>query len=162
MKEIKLTNSEKVALVDDEDYPVFCRHRWMLQKIRTNNYAVTTVMNKNAYLHRLVMGSPNIGRQNRMIDHINHNGLDNRKCNLRWVTHSQNAQNKRSEAIKGLRGVFWDKGTNKWSASIGYNCKTIRLGAFENEKDAAKTYDKWALFLFGKDAAINFPAEQSA
>lgn len=87
-------------------------------------------------IHRLIMGFPNITD----IDHINHNLFDNRKCNLREVTHSQNIMNssKRSDNTSGFTGVSWSKSKDKWVAYIAMNGKQEYLGAFNKKEDAVK------------------------
>ena len=72
------------------------------------------------------------------IDHINHNGLDNRLINLRECDHPENHRN---ESIpknnkSGTIGVFWDKSRNKWLSNIRVHDKTIYLGYFTNKADA--------------------------
>lgn len=74
------------------------------------------------------------------VDHINHRRNDNRKCNLRAVTPSQNNMNMglRSDNNSGVTGVHWDKNTNKWMSRIGINKKRIHLGYFDSFEDAVK------------------------
>ena len=90
------------------------------------------------------------------IDHINGNGLDYRKCNLRVCTHQQNLQNQRiQKGVSKFKGVCWHKASQKWMAKIKHNYKTIYLGVFNNEIDAAKSYNKKAKELFGEFARLN-------
>lgn len=85
-------------------------------------------------LHRLVMDAP----PDMKVDHINHDSADNRKCNLRIVTHQQNMVNtKKNRANKsGYKGVWWSKSSRKWYAYISYKGKRIHLGTFANKEDA--------------------------
>ena len=91
------------------------------------------------------------------VDHINHNGLDNRRCNIRICTPSQNGGNQRLK--KGFtskyRGVSWNKSGNIRVAVITVNRKTKRIGRFKNEIDAARAYGVAALLCFGEYAALN-------
>ena len=93
-----------------------------------------------------------------IIDHINHNTLDNRKCNLRICTQSENSANKRFYSNKSsiYKGVSWYKNNKKWRSSIGYKRECYLLGYFNDEIEAAKAYDKKARELFGQYALTNF------
>jgi len=94
-----------------------------------------------------------------VVDHINGNGLDNRKANLRLATRRQNQFNRRQRCdavLSKYKGVTFRKKTNKWLVRIGYCGRRINLGLFDNETDAAKAYDEAAKELFGEFAALNF------
>lgn len=88
-------------------------------------------------------------------------GLDNRRCNLRIVTRSQNHMNRRKALgfTSGFKGVFWVKRVGKWGASIGINYKDIHLGYFSSEIDAAHAYDKAAYENYGDFAILNLKGE---
>ena len=112
------------------------------------------------YLHRAVM-SRVLGREltkSEKVDHINGNGLDNRRVNLRVVTHSQNLANRSitRRTTNRFKGITKCKRTGKWQAKIMVNYKTIYLGTFESDEDAAKEYDKAAVCHFGDSARLNF------
>lgn len=99
-------------------------------------------------------------RNNEICDHINHNGLDNRKANLRLATHRQNLCNRRNTALKAAsryRGVSLHKNTKRWTARIKVYGKTKYLGLFDDEIDAAKAYDAAARRFHGVFASLNFP-----
>jgi len=101
-------------------------------------------------------------KDNEMIDHINGNGLDNRKENLRLATRSQNMQNskKRKKTSSKYKGVGWSKKTKKWRARIWtVSGKCIHIGYFVSELDAAKAYDEKAKELFGSYYSPNFPVQ---
>lgn len=87
--------------------------------------------NGNILLHRFIMKLSN--KDTRVVDHINHNTLDNRKSNLRIVTYSQNNMNQ-----KRNRGVSWDKRDKTWHSYININNKRINIGYFKNYDDAVK------------------------
>lgn len=144
MKKIKLTRGQ-IAIIDNEDFEKVSKFKW--------NYAtVGYATNKKFYLHHLIIGKPKKGF---VVDHINQNKLDNRKCNLRFVTHSQNHANqiKQKNNTSGFRGVSWNKG--KWEVRIKYFGKTLHFGMFNNKIDAAKRYNIKAHELFGEFALLN-------
>jgi len=108
-------------------------------------------------MHRAIMNPPD----GTVVDHINRNSLNNRRCNLRICTQKENLRNGRPSrrSTSRFKGVYFDKQTRKWIAKIGYNGKTIHLGSFEDEVEAAKAYDRKAYELFGDFAYLNFPEE---
>ena len=91
-------------------------------------------------MHRIILNCPD----NLQVDHVNGNGLDNRRENLRIVTESQNTQNQRikSSNKSGHKGVFWHKHRNKWMAQIGIEGRQIYLGSFINIEDAVFEYER--------------------
>jgi len=157
MKEIKLGNDTKVALVDDEDYKILNQYKWH------NNigYARTDIKDKDKWvsklMHRLLIDVPD----KMEIDHIDGNPLNNQKSNLRLVTHQQNQMNsqKRKKTSSKYKGVTFDKWTGRWESYIGYNNKKIHLGRFKSEIDAAKAYNEKAKELYGEFANLNIIEE---
>lgn len=144
MKEITLTQG-KVALVDDEDFDYLNQWKWNVNKSRNTYYAQRLsrryikdgkVKRDNISMHRLIMMPPH----NLLVDHINHNGLDNRKDNLRIVTNRENCQNK----IKGAEfiGVYkFNKKLKKpFAARIQINGKFKSLGYFATPQEASAAY----------------------
>jgi len=94
-----------------------------------------------------------------VIDHINGNGLDNRKANLRQSTYAQNSWNRGKARVKSsskYKGVCQHKKDRKWQAQISAVGKRIYLGRFKNQKEAAKAYDKAAKKYHGEFANLNF------
>jgi hypothetical protein len=92
---------------------------------------------KSIKLHRLLMGFP----EGLVVDHINHDPLDNRKSNLRVITRQQNFQNKKGAQINsksGIRGVVWSKQKKKWTAQYKLNGKRVHVGTFNSVEEAEK------------------------
>lgn len=149
MKSIELTRG-KVAFVDDDDYEWLINHKWYANigsNTKTNFYAATMVFDeatkrrqRQVRMHRLIMGAG----KNDEVDHINHNTLDNRKCNLRLVSHAENMRNKALQINNktGVPGVSFNKSKNKWSAGIGTNGKFKEIGTFKSFGDAVAARKK--------------------
>ena len=154
-KRIELTFG-KYAIVDAEDYDRLSKYKWFALEKGRSLYAKTFLLNGTPlHMHRLVTSAP----PHLVVDHINHNGLDNRRLNLRLCTHAQNQKNTRprSGGTSKYKGVHWEKTKKKFRAKIMYNRKSIHLGYFDDEIAAAKAYDKKAKELFGEYAYLNFP-----
>lgn len=150
------------AIVDDDDFARLSAYKWSASRGKMGNmYAVrrTTrakgVKPKILLLHREVLG---LSTPPPFVDHINHNGLDNRKENLRIVTHLQNCLNTRSRKGTSLyKGVSFDSSRRKWKVQIKAGDKHLQLGRFKNEHFAAIVYDVAALKHFGEFAVLNYP-----
>lgn len=147
-KKIPLTQNQ-FALVDDEDYNTLIKYKWhAIWDSRIKNYYAThtksskkingKLKQKTIYMHRIILNAP----KNRMVDHINHNPLDNRKCNLRIVSNRQNQQNQKRKTSSKYPGVYFHKSTQRWMARICINGKTKYLGSSVNELDVAKLYEQ--------------------
>jgi hypothetical protein len=112
------------------------------------------------YLHRVVMERVlnRVLSRSEKVDHINGDGLDNRRENLRLASHSCNLANREKTIATGNRfkGITQCKRTGAWEAKIMFNYKTIYLGRFTSDEDAAKCYDKAATEYFGEYARRNF------
>jgi len=159
VKIISLTQG-KVALVDDEDYEELNKNKWCAWKNSDGTFYAVRGVRKNKKMiifrmHREIMNA----KHGEEVDHINHDGLDNRRCNLRICTHSQNLRNckQHKNNTSGLRGVSWDIRANKWRGHICKNNKTIYLGLFSDKIEAGHMVDQYAMELFGEFAVLNFP-----
>ena len=165
MKEIPLTQG-KIALVDDVDYEQLAKHRWYSNKREYPNssrwYAQRNAKHTDAvngrkivYMHQAIMGVKN----NLEIDHINGDGLDNRRANLRFCSHSENMANQRKTRGSSIyKGVSWHKAARKWSAKIKQSGHKMHIGYFDAEEEAARAYDARASELYGEHASLNFPS----
>lgn len=150
-KTIKLTKG-RVAVVDDEDYDVLIRHSWHLAVSR---YAASRINNKKVLMHRMIM-NPGEGFE---VDHINADGLDNRKSNLRICTHQQNITRTRRVNRTGYRGVAKDK--KRYIAQLKHNGRRFYWGPFDTPALAALEYNKHAKEVFGEFARLNvIPKEE--
>jgi hypothetical protein len=150
MKEIKLSKGF-VAQVDDEDFEYLNQFKWYVYIDRVYRYALRrdNKSRKRIKMHRVILNASD----NILVDHIDHNGLNNQRNNIRLCTNTQNQWN-----MKGRRNGFKGVSIEKYSfrAAIKYQNKTIHLGSFKTEEDAAKAYDKKATELFGEFAYLNF------
>lgn len=157
-KLIKLTQG-KFAIVDDEDFEYLNQWKWHVSKKRNTYYAQRNVFaakgkQKTILMHRLLI-KPDKGFGT---DHINRNGLDNRRENLRQCTRSQNAQNAklRSDNTSGYKGVTYSKTNKGYVVFIRVKGKRKYLGCFNTATEAARIYDENALIYHGEFAMINF------
>jgi hypothetical protein len=158
VKEIPLTQG-KVALIDDEDYEKLKNYKFYAHTDCYNWYCECKIKRRQTKMHRLILNPKN----NEQVDHINGNGLDNRRCNLRIATQSQNRANskKQRNTPSKYKGAYWKEPNKKWQSMIQKNEKIYYLGLFEKEEDAAKAYDKAAKELFGEFARLNFKEASS-
>ena len=159
-RRIPLTQG-KYAIVDPEDYERLNKHKWYAIKSANTFYASRcySFRNKRNYIqmHREIIRPPDY----LLVDHINHNGLDNRKANIRLATRAQNNFNKlifkRKDSSSKYKGVSRHKYKKIWRARICVNGEHILIGHFKEEIHAAKAYDKAAKEYHGEFAALNFP-----
>lgn len=155
MREIPLTKG-KFAIVDDADFAAVSQYKWHFSR----GYAVATPSRrgKHIFMHRLILNPP-LGFQT---DHVDGNGLNNRRQNLRVATCRQNQQNGRKRILMSGRptssrykGVHWHKRDKRWHVRIRDNSgRRMWLGAFEFEDDARRAYQEAALRIHGKFARV--------
>lgn len=153
MIKVKLTQN-KYALVDDDDFLKISQFKWCYVSYGKTGYARRMDKNgKTIRMHHMILPF-NSGF---MVDHINMNGLDNRKSNLRLVTKSQNMMNGgvRKNSTSGYKGVCWNKRFNYWVVNIWKDYKQIHIGSFHNKKEAAKAYNEAAKKYHGEYARLN-------
>jgi hypothetical protein len=160
-REIPLTNG-LVALIDADDVERVSKFKWYASEKDKWTYALKGRTDESPYaaMHRFIMNAP----EGLHVDHINGNGLDNRKSNLRICTNQQNRWNQDSHrgSSSQYKGVFFEKRRERWRAEIRFDHRRIKLGDFPNEIEAAKAYDKIAWLCFGEFARTNFPLKLKA
>jgi hypothetical protein len=149
----------RVALVDDEDFETVSAVLWQALAVPSGiRYAIRRSTRPGEpwlYMHRLILGLA-AGSADE-VDHVNGDGLDNRRSNLRVATHAQNQYNQKPRGgTSAFKGVAFDRQTGRWRAKIVLRGRTIHLGRFEDERDAAAAYDVAARDLFGRFARTNF------
>lgn len=162
MREVPLSRG-RVALVDDADYDsVIAVGKWYANPSRKTFYArknFATAPGKwtSVRMHTFLTGWP-------LVDHVNGNGLDNQRANLRPASSRQNSQNRglRSDNTSGYKGVSWKKKDRLWVATISVNGKPKHIGCFSSAIDGAIAYDAAAVHYFGAFARLNFPEEIAA
>lgn len=140
-KLIPLTRGQ-FATVDDEDFEFLSQWKWHALKQPKTYYAARNVKvdgkKITIWMHRLINSTPD----DLLTDHINGNGLDNRRANLRSVTHQDNMINcaRHARGISKYRGVSWHIRTNRWIAQITVDGRNRWLGSFLSEKAAHDAY----------------------
>lgn len=144
MKYIKLTQNKR-AIVDNIDYDNLSKYKWFYHN-RGNVYT-GYARKSNGFMHRIIMDCP----KGSVIDHVNGNGLDNRRSNLRICTQSENMMNRgvTRKSKSGYKGVF-DTRRRGFIAVIKYKGKLIYLGQSRDPKVLSRIYNKKAKELFGK------------
>ena len=154
------SNTNEEFYFDLEDYDKIKDYCWLKntnkKKYSTYYNLIARVSNsKTIRMHQIITGKKNQ-------DHINHNTLDNRKCNLRDSTIDENMKNKnkRKDNKSGITGVYWNKKEKKWIASIQADKNPMRLGAFINKEDAIKVRLKAEKEYFGEFAPQKHLYEQ--
>ncbi len=167
MKKIELSQG-KFTTVDDGDYEWLNQWKWHYQSNRRKyckeedseietGYAVRNQRIKGGrqitiFMHKLILDTPK-GMDS---DHKNGDGLDNRRSNLRICTRSQNNMNQiKTKGSSRFKGVSWNKQKERWSSQIQKNGKSSYLGIFDDEEEAALTYNNAAQEMFGEFARLN-------
>lgn len=144
-------NTGLVALVDDEDYEWLNQWTWTAVSTHRRNggYAMRIANSKTTLMHRLILGAP----EGAEVDHINGNGLDNRRSNLRLATRRQGLANRRrfKNNKSGFKGVQFDKESGKWKLTF--------RAQFDTAEEAAHMYDRIVRILHGEYAKTNFNFE---
>ncbi|MCP5399876.1 HNH endonuclease [Novosphingobium sp.] len=134
------------ALIDRDDHPLVAGHSWRFN----GRYAYAKSGSQTILMHRLLTGA----EAGFVVDHIDGDGLNNQRYNLRVCTQAENALNRRRTfGMSRFKGVYFDRGG--WRSAVQINGRRHRLGTFTTEEQAARAYDKKAVELHGQFAATN-------
>lgn len=154
-----------MAIVDDIDGDLKCL-KWYINDKTRRNSLYANMSGTRIAMHRVIL-ERKIGRSllsKEQVDHINGDGLDNRRSNLRIASSTQNHHNcKKLDSLLGkpttseYKGVRWEPDRKKWRADIRIDGKKVYLGRFDVEIDAANAYDQVANTIFGEFARLNDP-----
>lgn len=161
MKAITLTNG-LACYVDASDFDALVEKTWFAFSGRNTTYAVTSVREvgkaggTNIRMHRLLAGTLTSDRRV-VVDHIDGNGLNNCRANLRITTIAKNLHGvmRGPRGKSRFRGVGWHKSTGKWEARISVDGKRQNLGLFDTEEEAALAYNEAKIRQFGPDYELN-------
>jgi HNH endonuclease len=149
-----------IVQYDEEDEHLVARNPWHRMKKANTSYAVYRARDRNrrmlpiVKLHRLIMQPP----PGLIVDHINRNGLDNRRVNLRLVTPAQNRWNS-TQVREKFWGVYKDPRKPNYQAGIVLDGKFRHIGMFADPADAARAFDREASKHRDRHARFNFPEE---
>lgn len=160
VKQIPLSRGQ-FALVDDEDYGVLSQFTWYCEGTRYAARDVKVAGRRfHLKMHRELLSVPYGDK--RKVDHVNRDGLDNRRENLRVATQIQNGQNMERRTYGGrprkapYKGIWQRPAGGRWCAEIQIDGKKVRLGRYVDPRDAALAYDEAARKYFGPFARTNF------
>ena len=157
------------VLIDDEDYDKVAKYNWSIdiqnrrEGLKYVTHSIWQGSDKGYVtikLHRLIMGC-SIG-DGMIVDHINHNTLDNRKCNLRVCKLGQNSMNRKTSknSTTGYKGVWKRRDSGRYRVMLRNKGKRFNGGHYDSLEEAARAYDRLALKIFGEFAHTNFPKEE--
>lgn len=160
-REVPLTRG-LVALVDDEDFALVSQISWQAIVFSHTTYArgwnpARGARGGNDYMHRMIMGA----KAGQPVDHVNRDGLDNQRVNLRFCSASQNAANSvRAIGKHGFRGVVQLPNRPSFKARLSVDGCVIQGGSHPTEIRAGRAYDKLAIKHYGEFATLNFSADR--
>ena len=155
---ILLTTPGFVAFVDEHDYPTVEAIRWNLRRNSrsktTYAYGYSRTLKTNVFMHKMVMQDP-FGQN---VDHVDGNGLNNRRKNLRLASGSENCANRdpHSPSKHGFRGICAARRKGVWVAKVKFHGRSIHIGTFSTKEAAALAYDSKVRELWGEFAKTNF------
>lgn len=143
------TAKEEPFYFDLDDYNKIKDIYWRITNV---GYVVGSKEGKIVLMHRIVMDAPDYKNQKLDVDHINHCTVDNRKNNLRLISHQQNLMNQKVNCNNKCKhkGIYYDKKRNKWRAEIEFNQKKYRLGRFDTIEEAIEVRKQAEKELFGE------------
>lgn len=168
MKRVEIALTQGLyAIVFERDYKSLSQFNWYAQKSHDGHtfYAMRSVKNprppprqKAIIMHRVILNAP----EGVQVDHIDHNGLNNCRDNIRLATSWQNKGNTKLTRANtsGYIGVTWHKRDRRWQAMIKINGKSEYLGGFDDIIEAAEAHDEAALEELGEFAVLNFPTSR--
>ncbi len=151
----------KYAIVDTENYDYLMQWKWHVRPEHRTFYAVRRlrgsarkqVPRSTIFMHSVILQTP----EGMLSDHRNHNGIDNRWCNMRVCSNMENCQNRLPPRYKNRTSSYKGVGSrgNNWQARITSEGSQIHIGTFRSEIEAARAYDEKATELFGNFARLN-------
>jgi hypothetical protein len=150
MKLLKINDIYSVR-IDDEDFENMSKYKWQILKTKHCTYAKRHHNNSTVYMHIEIM-KPNNGMQ---VDHKDGNGLNNQRSNLRICTQKQNKQNRSRQVNQINKYIGVSKIKNKWQARYWNNGKTIVIGRFDTEIEAATARNEEILKIRKEFAKLN-------
>ncbi len=144
----------KVAFIDSIDFDKVSKYKWYARAGKNGIFYATSTLHKNIHMHRLILDVTN---RFDFVDHINHDGLNNCRSNLRVVNNKENMYNSKSRknTSSKFKGVHWNKEKQRWTSQITADKKTIHVGHFKSEIEAAIAYNEKAKILHGQFAFLN-------
>jgi hypothetical protein len=161
MKIIPLTQG-KAAVVDDEDFSILSKYKWHYQKnnSRKTGYAIRHIRvgGRKGRCLSFMMHREILGLQTGdaiQCDHIDGDGLNNRRGNLRKCTQAQNQWNTPARNGREIKGVYWEERHKSWKVSFRLNGKIKNFGRFKNKNDAINSYNEIVFKERGSYAKIN-------
>jgi hypothetical protein len=166
-KEIPLTQG-KVAIVGAEDFAWLSDRRWHAHERGRTWYARSTIksmgVQRTVFMHRVILEHHGYDLTTGEVDHINGDGLDNRKSNLQIISHAENIRKSRTQVNNksGFRGVSWHKQDHRWQVFIEVDQVRKYVGSYRTKIAAALAYDEAAKKYFGRFAKLNLQNNQSS
>ena len=150
---VKLTRG-KFAVVDDSDFSEVSKHSWYAFSSKGLWYAARKAgLADTDYRYRsIIFMHKQLLNTNILVDHVDRDGLNNQRYNLRLATYGQNNANRTARGSSKYLGVQWDPSRQLWVA----RCKGVHLGRWSSEEAAAKAYDEFAVKVYGEFANCNF------
>lgn len=150
MKTIHLYNSKLYTLVDEEDFNKLSGYRWCASRpVGGHIYAEATIRGKKTRMHRMILKA----KKEQVVDHIDNNGLNNVKANIRLCSQAQNMRNRKisSKNVSGVTGVYMYR--KKWRATICVNFRNMHLGCYSAISDAITARKMAEIQYFGEFAS---------